>query len=206
MIPRPMQPTSIILLFLSMFCLCVDHLVRVPSKAFDGGCLRLVFAANPAAISNLIEISEQKRIVDLAGPGFVAAGIIGELDMGDTSEMFLQRWRDVTFHHLHVVNVILNEEVFGPDLGDDLRGLFCPVHEKTGNVASVDRFDQQLDALICENVSGETEIFNKYAKKFCRIGVSGCYTNQAIELAAVERLRIIDGALHSIAEFSHAAG
>src|ERR1700733_861186 len=41
----------------------------------------------------------------------IAAGIIGELDMCDTSEMFLQRWRDVTFHHLHVVNVILNEEV-----------------------------------------------------------------------------------------------
>jgi hypothetical protein len=51
----------------------------VPSEARDGGCLRLVFAADPAAISNVVKMPEQKRIVDLAGAGLVATGIVGKL-------------------------------------------------------------------------------------------------------------------------------
>src|SRR6478752_2153864 len=96
-------------IFLSMLWLCVDHLFRVPPKAFDSGFLWLVFAPDPAAISNLIKISKQEGIVDLAGPRFVAARIIGQLNMCDTSEVLLQRWCNITFHHLHVVDVILNE-------------------------------------------------------------------------------------------------
>src|SRR5258708_19159937 len=76
MIPRPMKPTSIIGILLPRR-LCVDRLGRVPPEAFDGGCFRLVFAANPAAISHLVEMPEQKRIADLSGARFVAAGIVG---------------------------------------------------------------------------------------------------------------------------------
>src|ERR1700737_392299 len=54
--------------------LCVDHLVRVPPKAFDGSRLRLVFAADPAAISDLVEMSKQEGIVDLSRPRFVESG------------------------------------------------------------------------------------------------------------------------------------
>src|ERR1700732_1459158 len=96
------------LIFLSLLWLWLVHMVRVPPKAFEGGFLRLLFAANPAAIFHLIQILKQKGIVYLAGPGFVAARIIGELNVRDTSEMLLQSWCNVTFHHLHVVNVILN--------------------------------------------------------------------------------------------------
>src|SRR6267378_1705705 len=51
--------------------LCVDHLVRVPPEAFDGSRLRLVFAADPPAISDLVEMSKQEGIVDLSCAGFV---------------------------------------------------------------------------------------------------------------------------------------
>src|SRR5258708_13911701 len=126
MIPRPMKPTSIILIFLIGARLSVHCLHRVPSEAFGGGSPRLVFASNPAAISDLVEIAEQEGVVDLSGPRFVAAGIVGELDMRDTGEMFLHRSRDVALHHLPVVNVILNKELFRLNFGDDLTSLLSP--------------------------------------------------------------------------------
>src|SRR5258708_13816241 len=90
----------------------VHGLHGVPSEAFGGGRPRLVFAANPATISDLVEISKQKRIVDLAGAGFIAAWIIRELDMRDTREMLLQGPRDIALHPLHMIDVVLDEEIF----------------------------------------------------------------------------------------------
>src|SRR6266481_1512689 len=114
--------------------LCVDHLVRVPPKAFDGGRLRLVFAADPAAISDLVEMSKQEGIVDLPGAGFVAAGIVGQLHMGNAPKVLSQRWRDITLHHLHVIDVVLNEQIVRSDIRDDLNGLLRSVQEEAGNV------------------------------------------------------------------------
>jgi len=75
----------------------------------------LLFATDPAAISDLVEIAKQEGIVDLSGTRFVAAGIIGQLDMGDTRQNIFARFRAImALHHLHVVNIILNEEIFDP--------------------------------------------------------------------------------------------
>src|SRR5260370_34417917 len=82
--------------------LCVDHLVRVPPKAFGGSRLRVVFAADPAAISDLVKLSKQEGIVELSRAGFVASGIVGQLHGSDTSKMRSQRWSDIALHHLPV--------------------------------------------------------------------------------------------------------
>src|ERR1700730_12123331 len=156
MIPRPMKPTSIILIVPS--ALCVDGLSRVPPEAFGGGRLRLVFAADPAAISDPVEMSKQEGIVDLPGAGLVAAGIVGQLHMGNAAKAVLQRWRDITLHHLHVIDVILNEQIVRSDIGDDLNGLLCPVQEEAGNVAGVDRLDQKSNAFARESVCRESQI------------------------------------------------
>src|SRR6266404_7850957 len=81
--------------------LCVDHLVRVPPKAFGGSRLRLVFAADPAAISDLVKMSKQEGIVDLSGAGVVASGVVGQFDLSDTSKILSQRLRDIALHYLH---------------------------------------------------------------------------------------------------------
>src|SRR5258708_15095051 len=65
--------------------LCVDHLVRVPPKAFGGSRLRLVFAADPAAISDLVKISKKEGIVDLSDSGVVAARIVRPIDVLHTN-------------------------------------------------------------------------------------------------------------------------
>src|SRR6266403_295211 len=136
--------------------LCVDHLVRVPPKAFGGSRLRLVFAADPAAISDLVKMSKKEGIVDLSCAGFVASGIVGQLHVSDTSKMLSQRWRDIALHHLHVVDVILNEEIIRSDIGDKLNRLLCPVQEKARNVAGVDRLNQKPNTLACEGIRSES--------------------------------------------------
>src|ERR1700709_34187 len=100
MVPRPIKPTSIISIFPVRARLRRNRLCRVPFEAVDGGGLRLVFAADPAAISDGVEMPEQEGIVDLSRARFVATGIVGQLDMRDAAEMLLQRSRDVALHHL----------------------------------------------------------------------------------------------------------
>ena len=63
----------------------------MPAETFDRVGPRLVFASDPAAIADRIEVPEQEGIVDLAGAGLVAAGIVRKLDMTDPPEMLLQR-------------------------------------------------------------------------------------------------------------------
>src|ERR1700742_3828917 len=64
--------------------------ICIPSQSFRGGRFRLVFATTPAAVSDLVEMTEQKRIVDLTGARFVAAGTVGQLHMGDMRQALLQ--------------------------------------------------------------------------------------------------------------------
>src|SRR5258707_7388296 len=80
--------------------LCVDHLVRVPPKAFGGSRLRLVFPADPAAISDLVKMSKHEGIVYLSRARVVSAGSVGQLHVSDTHKMLLQPWRDIGLHHL----------------------------------------------------------------------------------------------------------
>src|SRR6185437_4739159 len=104
MVPRPIKPISIISTPLRRFCLCIGRQRGVPAEALGRRGPRLVFAPDPATITNSVEMPEQEGIVDLAGPRLVAAGIVGKLDMGDVGQMFLQGPRDVALHHLHVVD------------------------------------------------------------------------------------------------------
>src|SRR5665213_571302 len=198
MIPRPMKPTSIIL---NIPSLCVDRLARVPSEAFDGGCLRLVFAADPAAISDLVEISKQERIVDLAGAGFVAAGIVGELHMANAGKVLSQRRCDIALHHLHVIDVVLDEQIVRSDIGDDLNGLLGPAQEEAGNVAGVDRLDQKPNTLAGKGVRRESQIPQQHFIQFKTVCVDGRDADQAIELTAIQGFGVIDGTPHAIAEF-----
>ena len=101
----------------------------MPSEAVDRRRPRPVFAPDPATITNSVEMPEQEGIVDLAGAGLVAAGIVGKLNVRNMSQVLLQASRDVTLHHLHVVDVVLHEQIARPHVGDDLNGLRGAVEE-----------------------------------------------------------------------------
>ena len=66
---------------------------------------------------------EQERIVDFAGARLVAAGIVGELDMRDPRQVLLHRAGEIALHDLHVIDVVLQEEIVRADLVDELERL-----------------------------------------------------------------------------------
>ncbi|KAH2818510.1 hypothetical protein KXV85_003687, partial [Aspergillus fumigatus] len=80
----------------------LEDLRRMPAEPVDGCGSRLVFTSHPATIADRIEMAKQERIVDLAGAGLVAARIVGDLDMANARQMFLQAARDVPLHDLHM--------------------------------------------------------------------------------------------------------
>src|SRR5258705_648339 len=100
----------VILFYHFVRALGLKNLRGVPSEAIDRRRPRLVFASDPAAIADRVAMAEQEGIVDLSGAGLVAAGIVGELDMGDAAEMLLQAPRDVDLHHLHVEDILLTAQ------------------------------------------------------------------------------------------------
>src|SRR5258706_7497920 len=96
---------------------------------------RLVFAADPALIADFIDVAEQKAVIDFAGPRLVTARRIGELHMRDQLQMLFDGRRKIAFHDLHVVNVVLHEQVVGADCLDEIDGFGGVRQEQARDVA-----------------------------------------------------------------------
>src|SRR5688572_8673237 len=94
-----------------------------PAEPALGGGLRLVLAADPAFVSDAVDVPEEKIVVDLARSRLVTPRVVGELHVRDLREVLFDRPREIAFHDLHVVDVVLQEEIVRPDLFDDLQRL-----------------------------------------------------------------------------------
>src|SRR4029079_9180038 len=134
----------------------------VPTEALYGRRPRLVFAPDPAAITNSVEMAEQEGIVDLARPRLIAAGVVGELDMGDAGEVPWQASRDAALHDLHVVDVVLHEQVARTYVCNELKRLLGPVQKEAGDVDRAYLLDQKLDPFPPERIRSETQISNQH--------------------------------------------
>jgi hypothetical protein len=60
-----------------------------------------------------------------------------------------------------VIDVVLQEQIRGTDVGEDFQRLGRAVDEEAGNVARVDRFEEQPDARIMEARRGAPQVFNE---------------------------------------------
>jgi hypothetical protein len=149
---------------------------------------------------------EQEGIVDLAGAGLVAAGIVGKLNVRNTSQVLLQASRDVALHHLHVVDIVLHEEVARSYIGNDLKRLFGPVQEEAGDIDRIDRLDQEPDPLPGKRIGREAQIADQHLVEFGCIGAIGRDADEAVQLTAIERFGVIDGACDAIAKLLNPVG
>ena len=125
------------------------HLLEPPEPRLGAG-LRLVLRADPALVADAVEVLVEERIVDLARPRLVTAGIVRKLDMRDAAEVCLDGTGEIPLHDLHVVDIVLKIEVFRADAVDDIERLPRRVEEESGNVARVDRLDQQPDSRLLQ--------------------------------------------------------
>jgi len=149
-------------------------------------------------------VPEQEVVVDFAGAGLVAPRIVSELDMRNTRQMRLDGAREIALHDLHMIDVVLNEDVVGADLVNDRGGIGSAVEIEAGNVARIDRLDQQLDAGRLQRTCSVRQIGDQRRLQQFAIGALRRDADEAIQLAAAERAGIVDGAPNAVAEFRHA--
>ena len=119
---------------------------------------------------------------------------------------FCKRARDVALHDLHVVDVVLHEQIARAHVGNELKRLCGPVQEEAGNVDRVDRLDQKLDPLPGERVRGEAQIADQHLVQLDPIGAVRRDADQAVELTAIERLGVVDGARDAVAKLLDPVG
>jgi hypothetical protein len=72
----------------------------------------------------------------------MAARVVGDLEVLDFREAAPDVLDQVTLHHLHVVNVILQSKIVRPGRLDDRQGLGALTEKEVRHVPRVDRLDQ----------------------------------------------------------------
>ena len=103
-------------------------------------------------------MAEQEVEVDLARARLVSAGVVGDLHVADPIEVGRHGARQVSLHDLHVVDVVLEEDVGVADPFGDAPGLGAAVNVEARDVARVDRLDQQRDVVLGQNARRVAEI------------------------------------------------
>ena len=136
---------------------------------------------------------EQEAVVDLAGARFVAPWIVGQLDMVDVWQVRLHRARQITFHDLHVVDVVLQEQVGAAHFVLNRQRLRRVVQVEARNVAGVDSFHHQLDAHRLQFVSGVFEVGDESFFDHGLVNALWANTRQAVDLVVAQHLRVSDG-------------
>src|SRR6266436_9937029 len=117
-----------------------------PGEPRHGVAKRVVFAADPAGIAELVYALEDELPADLAGAGLVAAGHVGELHVVDHRHQCLEAAGDVTLGGLAVIDVELQPEAVAADRRDDSGTLLLGAQQITRRVARVERLDDELEA------------------------------------------------------------
>src|SRR5476651_2474353 len=91
-----------------------------PAQASGRRLQRRIFAADPAVVADVVEQPEQVAVVDLAGARLVAARRVGQLDVFDQRQVGADRVAQFAFHALHMIDVVLQEQIRPGAVGDQL--------------------------------------------------------------------------------------
>src|SRR4029077_18470424 len=180
--------------------------MSVPSQAFDRARPRLVFAADPTRIAAIVDVLKQKLVVYLAGAGLIAPGIVGKLHVSNARQVPGDGSGELTLRTLHVIDIVLEPKIWLADSLEEIESLVGPGQMEAGNVIGVDRFDQQLDSGSIECAGGEPQIFGNCL--FDPSGIDACRSNsdETIELAALQRARILDRRADAVLDLALASG
>jgi len=166
-----------------------------PAQPIDGLAGRTVLAANPTAITDLIEKIEQVRIAELSGIRLVAFGDARHLHVSAPGGVLAELHGQITLHDLHVITIHLHSEVRRADLFQNCVGLRLGIEIEARHVAGVDGLDQEGDAVARELGGGVLEVGN--------IGGVNGRGNGARRLA---RLRPLEGGPGKVQDAPAAAG
>ncbi|MCY1424549.1 hypothetical protein D9M71_402990 [compost metagenome] len=121
--------------------------------------------------------------------------------MVDRGEVGLDGTRQVTFHDLHVVDVVLQEQVVAAHFGLDFQGLLGGVQVEAGDVAGVDHFHDQLDPGGFQLVGGILEVVDEGLAYVGALRALWANAGQGVDLGVAQHLGVFDGLVDTRAEF-----
>ncbi len=173
-----------------------------PCRPFGRNVLR----AHPPAIADPVDPAEEPGEVHLARARLVPVGHVGELDVPDVVELRLDRLRQVAFHDLHVEDVVLDLEVVGADLSDDVERLRGRVQVEAGDRAGVDRLHHERDARLARGLGRVAQVLDEGREHLVGIGILGRDAGEAVQPRDAEDARVLERLGDAVAELGHPVG
>ena len=114
---------------------------------------------------------------------------------------------EFAFHQLHVIDVVLQEQVGRARFGDQIQRLRRPAEVEARNVAGVDRLDQQPDARRAAAGPPRSAGWRRTSRAAPSASTpGGAMPDEAIDLRAAERLRVVDRLADAVLEFADPIG
>jgi len=113
---------------------------------------------------------------------------------------------EIPLHDLHVIDVVLEMQVVRAHPLHDAERLFRAGQEETGDVARVDRLDQQFYPCISQPFGREFQVPDENVLQLLPIGPRGRDAGQAVHLPAAQRPGIVDRRIDATAEFLDTVG
>ena len=112
--------------------------------------------------------------------------------MRNHRKVVLHRVRQFTFHALHVIDVVLEEQVVRTNFGNDVQSLFGAGQEEARDIKCVDRFDQQWDTFCFQFGSRILQVGNQ--GRFCLFmrDASRHDTGQDVDLFGAEHFDVFN--------------
>ena len=130
----------------------------------------------------------------------MTARIIGNLDMTDTRQILLQNTRQLTFHSLGMVNVVLQISIRMRHLVENAEHLGRRIQEKPRHVARIERLDQQTDIFCRQRLGGKTQVLDHHPTLLGHRHIRPGLSDQTVDLFDAQPLRILNGSIHARAE------
>jgi hypothetical protein len=137
-------------------------------------------------------VPEEPRVVDFARARFAPARVVGQLDVADARQVLAKRVAQLALHALRVVDVVLHAQVGRADLVDQRQRLVGAREKEAGYVEGVDGLDQQPQARGLQLPRGNAQVADHRAVRLRGVHARRHLADQAVDLRAVERARIVD--------------
>ena len=124
---------------------------------------------------------------------------IRELHVADFGQVLFDRGSQVAFHDLHVIDVVLEQQIRQVGVMHDVEGLARIIQIEPGDVARIDGFDEQLQVLFCEFLAGELQVGDVSLAHLVFADAARLEAGHAVDLGGAQRLcifqRLADGVL-----------
>ena len=134
-------------------------------------------------------------MVQFAEIGLVPIRHTGDLQVADAAggQVLAQLHRHVALDDLAVVQIHLHAQVGRVHVGEDFVRVVLPVQQVAGDVALVDRFDQQLDADRSGLACCPGEVLHEHCAHLGALGAGGHHAGHHVHARAVQLERIRQG-------------